>query len=380
MPRIDLVVQTNIVNSPRVMQLSGMFDVPLKDKLSKEWHLEVPLDERDWNIGLIVGPSGSGKTRIAHELFPDQVDVPLQWGQPSVIDDFSAQNTITEITDAVSAVGFNSIPSWMLPFHHLSNGQQFRVTLARRLLELESPVVVDEFSSVVDRQVAQIASHAVQKWARKTKKKFVAVTCHYDVLDWLQPDWVIDASTPAFDWRSLQRHPPLELVIGQVPYAAWKLFAPYHYLTNQLSNAARCFGLWVNGELAGFQGILHLPHPRRKNIKRLSRSVILPDYQGMGLIHVMGDFIGSAYKAIGYELRSYPAHPAYVRAKDKSPKWQMTKKPGRFLPSQKTSVKSTLSSGVNAGFGGRPNAVFRYVGPAHPDPDWCCSFTGSRRR
>ena len=40
---------------------------------------------------------------------------------------------------------------------------------------------MDEFTSVVDRQVAQIGAHAIQKYVRKHGRQFVAVSCHYDI-------------------------------------------------------------------------------------------------------------------------------------------------------------------------------------------------------
>ena len=94
--------------------------------------------------------------------------------------------------------------------------------LARRLLELPDPILCDEFTSVVDRQVAQIGSHAVQKHVRKLGRKFVAVSCHYDIIDWLQPDWIFEPATMAFTRRSLQQRPTLECVVSRVPYAAWQ--------------------------------------------------------------------------------------------------------------------------------------------------------------
>ena len=69
-----------------------------------------------------------------------------------------------------------------------------RVDLARALLE-KNFVVFDEFTSVVDRQVAQTACLAIQKAVKRANKKFIAVSCHYDILDWLQPDWVFDTNT-----------------------------------------------------------------------------------------------------------------------------------------------------------------------------------------
>lgn len=32
---------------------------------------ELPIDDQDWNLGLVLGPSGSGKTSIGRALFGD---------------------------------------------------------------------------------------------------------------------------------------------------------------------------------------------------------------------------------------------------------------------------------------------------------------------
>src|SRR5262249_45512724 len=150
----------------------------------------------------------------------------------------------------LSAVGLSSPPSWIKPYQVLSNGEKFRCDLARALLQgsgeriqgsagktnIEHPtsnaerrtekaewsehqrlVVFDEFTSVVDRTVARIGSAAVSRAIRSgllspatsppvttppnpqspiPNPKFIAVSCHYDVLPWLEPDWVLDMGDP----------------------------------------------------------------------------------------------------------------------------------------------------------------------------------------
>ena len=363
MPRIDLVVQTPISRSSRARQLEGMFDVPPSESSRLEWHIDAPIDEQPWSVGLIVGPSGSGKTTVAREIFgAEALTREPSWGASSVIDDFDKSHSIQEIADICQAVGFNTIPAWMRPHAVLSDGEKFRVTLARRMLE-EDSIVFDEFTSVVDRQVAKIGSHAVQKFVRRHGKKFVAVSCHYDIEEWLQPDWVIEPATGTFRRRSLQRRPSIDVAISPVPYAAWSLFAPYHYLTADLHRAARCWGLFADGRLAAFAGMLHRPISRKGKDERpiwgVSRVVTLPDFQGLGLAFALLDAVGAVYRAIGARVRNYPAHPAFVRAHDRSPRWALMKEPGKH------SAKGG-ASGVGWA-GGRPNAVFEYAGPAHPD-------------
>jgi hypothetical protein len=137
------------------------------------------------------------------------------------------------------------------------------------------------------------------------------------------------------------------------------VFAPFHYLSRELHSGAKCFGLYADGVLAAFTGVLHFPHPSVRNIKRISRTVTLPDYQGLGLSFVLNDTLGAIHKTAGYRLRNYPAHPAFVRAHDRSTKWALCKRPGEFSPTATITRMSKC----------RPCAVFEYVGEAWPDAD-----------
>lgn len=355
MPAVDLVVETPVSKSIRARQVCAMFDVPQPEVARLEWKGEMPLSARPWSVGLIVGPSGCGKSSIMRHLWGSMPE--LDWGGASMLDDFKAGSSIQQITEACGAVGFNTIPAWLRPFHVLSNGEQFRADLARRMLELPDPIVVDEFTSVVDRQVAKIGAHAVQKAIRRNGRKFVAVTCHYDVIDWLQPDWVLEPATMGFAWRSVQPRPAIEGVISRAPYSDWAMFAPYHYLTNNLHRSARCFTLSVDGRPVAFNGVLHRPHAQVDDIMGSSRTVVLPDWQGLGLGMILGDTLGAAYKAIGKRFHRYPAHPAFIRAHDRSPRWKMVKAPGKFSPKSEGGKQF-------ATIGSRPCAVFQYIGPA----------------
>jgi GNAT superfamily N-acetyltransferase len=362
MPTVDLVVEGAVSESIRAKQLAGMFDMPPQKKARLEWRLNAPLEQRPWTVGLITGPSGAGKSTLARHLFGEGPE--LRWGGAGVIDDFDSRFGIQAIADVCQAVGFNTIPAWLRPYSVLSTGEKFRASLARTILESDpaKPIVFDEFTSVVDRQVGKIASHAVQKYCRKHNRQFVAVSCHYDIIDWLQPDWIIDAAARTFEWRCLQRRPTLAVTISPVPYSAWQLFAPFHYMSAELHRAARPFCLFVNDIPASIVALVHRPISRGDKaaapIWGVSRAVTLPDYQGLGLIFVLLETVAAWYTALGTRVRMYPAHPALVRAMDRSSKWALVKAPGTY-------TRVNLSGSTAAGrMGGRPNAVFEYAGPA----------------
>lgn len=355
MPRVDLVVETAVSSSVRARQVCSMFDVPPAEKCKLEWNLDLPIEAEPWNVGLVVGPSGSGKSTVMKHVWGEPVT--FEWSAPSLIDDFEGSG-VQAVAEVCQAVGFNTIPAWLRPHAVLSNGEKFRAELARHMLSDGDPIVVDEFSSVVDRQVAQIASHAVQKYIRRHERRFVAVTCHYDVIDWLQPDWVLDMATREFTRRSLQRRPAIECVVQRVPYETWRLFAPFHYLTASLHRNAKCFALFARGQIAVFAGTLHRPHPKVDDIIGVSRVVTLPDWQGLGLAMVLLDDLGAAYKAIGKRLHMYPSHPSFVRTFDRSRAWKIVQKPGLVQGSNASPTSRVRDQGKH------PCAVFAYVGSA----------------
>lgn len=308
-----------------MLQLSSMFDLAQDGKSSMSWDVDVPLDAKPWSIGLIVGPSGSGKTTLAREMFGDRVLKGFDWpSDQCVLDAFPAGMPIKQISGLLGSVGFNSPPSWLRPFGVLSNGEQFRVTIARALAEIEGMVVVDEFTSVIDRQVAKIASNSVQKAVRRQAgRQFVAVSCHYDIIDWLQPDWILEPQQGRFAWRSLQRRPGIDFAIHPVPVSAWQVFKKHHYLTGKIHAGAKCFGLMFGDECVGFTSYIHFPHPKARNIRHLHRSVILPDWQGLGLGGMLADWAGGFLHGFGYRCRRVIAHPAVIAHCLKSPRWRL---------------------------------------------------------
>lgn len=320
MQSTHIIRETTVNKTFRVSQISSMFDVPLQEKTRHEWDVHLPLDEKSWQIGLIVGPSGCGKSTIARELWPNNYIRGYCWDEQSILDNFPKSMESKQVVQALTSVGFSSPPDWVKPYSVLSTGQQMRSDLAQALCADEL-VVFDEFTSVVDRIVAKVGSAALAKAIRKQpKRQFIAVTCHEDVLEWLAPDWTYEPHTNSFQWRRLQR-PEIKLEISRVHTKAWQLFKDYHYLSRDLNISAACYLAEWNEKPVGFVAVL--PVQGFKNAYRESRIVVLPDYQGVGIGTTLSACIAQIYVEQRKRYRSTSSHPGFIAHRDKSKSWKL---------------------------------------------------------
>lgn len=361
--KTTITVTSPVVESARVLQVRGMFDLPALRHSTLTWDVELPLEELPWHVGLIVGPSGCGKSTIARRLWPDETarGLALTWpSDRSLLDGFPAELPIKDVVALLSAVGFASPPAWLRPFAVLSTGQQFRVTLARLLAETEPAriCVLDEFTSVVDRTVARVGSAALAKTVRQRGQRFIAVTCHEDVLDWLQPDWVYRPAERLFTRRCLQRRPAIALDIVRCKASAWPLFAPHHYLSGALNRSAVCFLASWDEQPVAFSAWLPFVGAGRP-ARREHRTVTLPDYQGVGIGNALSATIASLWKALGFRATSTTAHPAMIQSRLRSPLWRLTRRPGLAAGRERRLVDLRHATT-------RLTAGFRYVGPPLP--------------
>lgn len=365
MPSVDIVVESEMDWSVRTRQVASMFE--LENKPSQErWSFDLDLPG-DWSIGLIVGASGSGKTTVGRHLFGEDFAQGLSWPKNgTVIDGFDRSIPIKEVCAALSSVGFSSPPAWLRPFDVLSNGQKFRAEVARALTSKDSLVVVDEFTSVVDRDVAKIGSAAVAKAVRKGPKRLVAISCHYDVIDWLQPCWVLYMPTGRLERRSVQQRPDIQIEVKRVSRSWWREFSHHHYLNHKIASSAACFVAFWGQRPAAFASSMSFPHPKRPGWRE-HRTVCLPDFQGVGIGNKLSEVVAAAYRATGKPYRSTTSHPAMIGYRARSQAWKMVRAPSRVAPVGRTSKMKgkvgTSSRRFTAGFEfvGRPNKEYAQV-------------------
>jgi GNAT superfamily N-acetyltransferase/ABC-type thiamine transport system ATPase subunit len=309
---------SSVVLDEITQELIKPFDYE-SDGTEKFYPYLLPTDlPKDFGIGVIVGASGTGKSTLLKSFGSPVSPV---WNDGSIVSNFA--NAI-DANEKLSAAGLMSVPEWVKPFSVLSNGQQFRANLAR---SLHNEAVIDEFTSVIDRNVAKAASTAMARYVRKNNVKgIVLATCHRDVLEYLEPDWIID--TDRGEWASGRYLHRPDLVLGIYPCSneVWEHFAPHHYLSESLNKSAHCYlALW-NGSVVGFVASIAYPSGTVKEAYREHRLVVHPDFQGFGIGPRLSEAVAQHYLDNGKRYFSKTSHPRLGGYRDQSALWKPTSK------------------------------------------------------
>lgn len=135
------------------------------------------------------------------------------------------------------------------------------------------------------------------------------------------------------------------------------MFAKYHYLSHSHNNASDVYVCTINDQIAGFISTLHFPHPVVKNMRKIHRLVIKPDYQGIGLGGRLIDFVSDIYKQDNKRVTIVTSAPSLIFSLKGSAKWVCTRK-GRSAKNGKSSTMKGSSSN------NRITVSFEYIGIA----------------
>lgn len=380
--KIEVHNRCSDFNSYRAARVKSLFNA---DSGCNFDHVaDLPIDDDGWKIGLVVGPSGSGKTSIGRKVFggPEALYDPDDWpADKPIIDAIAPSGDFDAVTGALASVGLGTVPAWLRPFPVLSNGEKFRANLARLISEAPGRVVVDEFTSVVDRQIAKFGALAFQKAWRRTGGKCVLLSCHYDIIEWVEPDWVYDTAKGEYAGRCLWRRPKFDLEIWQTDWRYWPMFEPHHYLKLPRMIGAKCYVGTVDGEL-----VCHVAVSTQNRggtaEARACRLVVMPEWQGAGVglrflnwvceLQMQGT---DGARLFGRNVTTlfHTSHPGLCQALRRDRHWRQVTAhlcgTNRSKASSKASIVKSKIHGrrvSTAGFGGHFRAVqgFRYYGEA----------------
>lgn len=360
----NIKLNHKIVNDKYTEYLYEAFDIQNKDESNVEIQNNIYLNF-DWQIGVIYGGSGTGKSTLLKN-YGDIQQAKFD-NSKSLISNFDWLAP-QEATYLLSSMGLSSVPTWLRPFHTLSNGEQYRASLAYVVGKAKENevILIDEYTSVVDRKVAKAMSNALQKYVRRTNKKVILASCHFDIMEWLQPDWVYSPNKGRVERPDyLRQRPSIDLEIFRCRYETWKVFKQHHYLTQELNAAAKCFCFTWNDKPIGFIAILPLPSGTISNAFRVSRLVILPDYQGLSIGIKILNIFGAMYKSIGKSLYIKTSNPSLFNGmKNSTNNWKLVTENNNIAQIKKTNEK-LVEQGKDNGLKLRKESItksYKYIG------------------
>ena len=318
--RSDEALTSDILTSFHSEDAAKPFDYTVPESVSFTPWKKPDLPD-SFGIGVIVGSSGSGKTLLLNEFGSPPT---WRWSQRMpIVEHFRSGESAAAM---FYAAGLSSVPVWFQPYRTLSTGQRFRADLARTLTL--TPALVDEFTSTIDRTVAEAASVSLRRAVNEGKtSQIVLATCHRDVLPWLQPDWIIDTDAGEFivNPKEWLHRPGMVASVYRVDREVWRHFVGHHYLNgDDLHPLARCYVATVRGNPGAFGAAIPFPHGHIRNAWRETRTVTLPEYQGLGLGVRLSDWIAAAHVRAGYRYFSRTSHPRMGEYRDRHPNWRAT--------------------------------------------------------
>lgn len=324
----NIVLTSNVIKDEYTKYIEDHFDLKVEDTCQVEVPNKIKIDKlKKWNIGVICGASGSGKSTILKKIGNGCISTTSFDNSKTLISNFNPMKP-KDAAEILSSMGLASVPAWIRPYNVLSNGEKYRAELAKIVAESKDEIIlIDEYTSVVDRNVAKAMSNALQKYIRKHDKQIILATCHYDIFEWLRPDWIYDLNKGGVleecDYLRQQR-PNIELQVFRTTIDTWDMFKKHHYMTEDLNKSCSCFVFTWNKKVVGFYSLLPLPSGTIQNAYRGHRLVILPDFQGFGLGGKISEFMGGILKNNNKVLYTKTVNPALGWYREKSKNWEGT--------------------------------------------------------
>ena len=206
-------------------------------------------------------------------------------------------------------------------------------------------IIIDEFTSLVDRATAKGMSKGISKWCRSHNKKLtwgatplqfseipevfrsartqrarlklIIATIHNDIFSFMKPDFI--RSTRYSQFISYE-NVPIDIYYKMGSYSDWKIFSKYHYLSSELFTASTITLAFVNKEPVGFIAISF----QMKHGRRVHRLVVFPEWQGLGIGTRLLEHVAAIENNNNNRVYIKTSHPAIGNYLQMSPKWEPT--------------------------------------------------------
>ncbi|WP_459555310.1 ATP-binding cassette domain-containing protein [Lacunimicrobium album] len=151
---------------------------------------DVSMDVEEGQVIAFTGDSGSGKSSLMRTLAGQLEGVlwfdDITFLKGTVIDQFT--DDWAESMALLSACGLGEAHLMLRLPSELSDGQRMRLKLAIGISQTPQWLVIDEFTSSLDRTLAKVIAFNLKKLSRRHQMGVLVATTHEDVIEDLQPD------------------------------------------------------------------------------------------------------------------------------------------------------------------------------------------------
>ncbi len=193
---IDKRFTCSVERSPRVLEVAEAFGLGLEAREFVIYdNLEIEVNQGD--VVYITGQSGSGKSLLLRELAAQMsenltvanIDTVTLEDRP-LIDQIGVDTN--DASRILSMAGLNDANLFLRKPRELSDGQLYRLKIAK-LMESGTQVwVADEFGAVLDRTTAKAVAYHLSRFARRCGATVIVATTHMDLMDELAPNLYVN--------------------------------------------------------------------------------------------------------------------------------------------------------------------------------------------
>ena len=190
---ISRAFNTSVERTPRVLEIAEAFGLGLSDtKFVIYDNLKISVIKGD--VVYITGQSGSGKSLLLRDLISQMREEGLKVADLNEIEledrpviELVGENTV-HATELLAKAGISDAWIYIRKPSELSDGQRYRLKLAK-VMESDADIwVADEFGAVLDRETAKVVAFNMQKVSRREGKTLMVATTHTDLGEELGPD------------------------------------------------------------------------------------------------------------------------------------------------------------------------------------------------
>lgn len=195
--KVDVRFKSSVERTPRVLEIAEAFGLGLYDKdfvIYDNFETEVTPGD----IVYITGQSGSGKSILLREMERQMREAGMSVAN---INDVAFEDrplidqlgkSTHEALNYLAMGGLTDAYLFLRKPAELSDGQKYRLRIAK-LMESGAQVwVADEFGAVLDRATAKVVAFDLQKLARQQKATVIVATTHLDLKEDLHPDLIVE--------------------------------------------------------------------------------------------------------------------------------------------------------------------------------------------